>query len=144
MANPTPDLPTSLAEAANKFARFLADNGYSPNIRWLVADDAVIGSRCDIWVRDSKTDKGIAEANRRYAAGLSKELGVALIAHCTTGAETFASVFVPEDDTDAQYALMGRGLKLSCPAKVIRASAVANPIRWWWLKLRNRKQVVRL
>jgi hypothetical protein len=78
-------------------------------------------------------------AEQQYAKGLGRNLGVQLQAICATNAETFASVFVPEDDLDRQYHLMGCVLKLSCPVEMRLASTVQNPLRWLMLRLRNRK-----
>lgn len=78
-------------------------------------------------------------AEQQYAEGLNRNLGVQLRAICATDAQTFASVFVPKDDLDRQYHLMGRVLKLSCPVEMRLASTVQNPLRWLMLRLRNRK-----
>jgi hypothetical protein len=56
--------------------------------------------------------------------GLERNFGIKLQAICATASETFASVFVPEDDVDAQYHLMGRGLNLSCPVERYCTAAV--------------------
>jgi hypothetical protein len=49
-------------------------------------------------------------------------------------------VFVPDDDVEAQYHLMGRGLKLSCPVEKYPTTATTNPFHWVLLWLRYRKQ----
>jgi hypothetical protein len=73
---------------------------------------------------------GLAEASQRYTEGLKRCLGILLQAICTTPTETTASVYVPTDSTDAQYHLMGRGLKLSCPTSMLPASIVYHPLQW--------------
>lgn len=134
------DLPQSLAAAEEKFSRFLQSNGYPPKIRWVVADSIVLGNGCHCWIADRYRDSGLAEAKRRYTEGVVKGLGITLRAVCASDTETFATVFIPADDTDAQYHLMGRCLKMSCPVTVTRASIVSNPIRWLYLELRNRER----
>lgn len=79
---------------------------------------------------------------RQYADGVDRNLGVELRAICATNTETFASVFVPENDVDRQYHLMGRLLKLSCPVEMRLASTVPNPLRWWMLRLLHGKNNV--
>lgn len=64
------------------------------------------------WTRTSLLGKkreaeGTRYAALRYSVGLERNVGVKLHAICATEAETFASVFVPEDDVEAQYHLMG-------------------------------------
>jgi hypothetical protein len=81
------------------------------------------------WVR-KRDEKATRYAALRYAEGLRRNFGVMLSAICATEMETFASVFVPEDDLDAQYHLMGRGLKLPCPVERYSTSTVRNLLKW--------------
>src|SRR5215472_2654360 len=75
----------------------------------------------------------------RYAQGLGRKLGIELRAICATNVETFASVFIPEDDVDSQYHLMGHGLKLTCPVKRYSTSTVRSSIKWLALCLQHRR-----
>lgn len=81
-------------------------------------------------------------AEQQYTQGVDRNLGVELRAICATNIETFASVFVPENDLDRQYHLMGRLLKLSCPVEMRLARIVPSPLRWWILRLLNRRSNV--
>ena len=128
------DPPQTPSAAEEKFRTFLATQNYPKAICWLMPGDVIVDRTRRYWVR-----KREAEATRfaalRYSEGLKRNLGVILRAICATEAETFASVFVPEDDTDRQYHLMGRGLKLSCPVERHSTSTVRNPLKWrvlWW------------
>jgi hypothetical protein len=80
----------------------------------------------------------------RYAEGLGRNLGIELRAICATDTETFASVFVPVDDLDRQYHMMGRGLKLSCPAERYSTSTTTNPLKWLavWLSSGRRPKIL--
>ena len=134
MTDTNPDPPETLSAAEEKFRTFLATQNYPQLICWLLPGDVVVDTNRHYWVR-----KREAEATRhaalRYTEGLERNLGVMLQAICATEAETFASVFVPEDDLDAQYHLMGRCLKLSCPVERYSTSTVRNPFKWrllWW------------
>jgi hypothetical protein len=131
-----PDPPQTLFAAEEKFRAFLATQNYPKAICWLTPGDVVVDTNRHFWVR--KRDKKATEyAALQYAEGLRRNFGVMLRAICATEMETFASVFIPEDDLDAQCHLMGRGLKLSCPVERYSTSAVRNPLKWKVLCWRN-------
>ena len=68
-------------------------------------------------------------------------MGVQLRAICASGAQTFACVEVPKDAMEAQYRMIGRGVKMSCPDRIICGCAVGD-LRWQFSKLRNRERSV--
>jgi hypothetical protein len=143
VTDPNADPPKTLSAAEEKFRTFLATQNYPKTICWLMPGDVVVDGNLRYWVR-----KREAEATRfaalRYSEGLERNLGVMLRAICATETETFASVFVPEDDTDRQYNLMGRGLKLSCPVETHSTSTVRNPLKWrvlWWRNGQRSKEL---
>lgn len=90
--------------------------------------------------RENEEQKQSEIAALQYRFGVQRNPGILLEAVCATETETFARVFIPEDDIDAQYRLIGRGLKLSCPVERYRMSAVTNPVHWLFLRLRYRKR----
>lgn len=98
--------------------------------------DVVVDTSRHYWVR-KRGAEGARYAAQRYSVGLERNFGVKIQAICATESETFASVFVPEDDVDSQYRLMGRGLKLSCPVERNATSTVTNPLKWNLLCWRN-------
>ena len=143
MTDPNDNPPQTLSAAEEKFGTFLATQNYPKAICWLMPGDVVVDRNRRYWVR-----KRGAEATRfaavRYSKGLEQNLGVMLRAICATEAETFASVFIPEDDTDGQYHLMRRGLKLSCPVERHSTSMVRNPLKWrvlWWRNGQRSKEL---
>ena len=136
MSDPTFDPPRSFAEAEVRFGQFLASNGYPATIGWLKSDHVLVDTPSQRWV--DRGAKALDDAKLRYAEGLRRNLGIALYAICATDKVTFASVFVPEDDVDAQYRLMSRGLKLSCPTSRLSASVITNRLRCVILALRDR------
>ena len=75
-----------------------------------------------------------------YEKGVERGWGIWLRAICASDRETFATVFVPEDDLDSQNHLMGRCLKLSCPTEKLSASILKNPFQWLVVKLANGKR----
>ena len=101
--------------------------------------DLVIDTNRHYWAR-KRGVKQSETATLRYGLGTKRNLGILLEAICATETETFARVFVPEDDIDAQYHLLGRGLRLSCPVEKCRTSAVSNPLYWLLLRLRYGKR----
>ena len=138
----SPDPPKTLKEAEQKFRGFLSRANYPDAICWLIPGD-VVASAGHYWVR-KRGAKAEQYAAFRYAEGVNRNLGILLEAICATEEETFASVFVPEDDADAQSHLMGPVLKLSCPVERYAATAITNPLRWLWLWCRHGKQSERL
>jgi len=137
VTNSTPDPPPTLKTAEEKFSAFLASQECPKTICWLTPDDLLVDTKTHHWIR--VRPNAATHAAQRYAEGLEGKLGIELRAICTTQAETFASVFVPEDDLDAQYHLMGRGLKCTCPVKRYSTSSVRNPLKWLALCLRYRQ-----
>ena len=102
--------------------------------------DLLIDKARHFWVRE-RMSEAAKHAALRYSEGRERNLGVHLRAICSTNEQTFASVFVPADELDAHYHLMGRGLKVSCPAERYSTSTVKNPIHWLALSLRYGRQV---
>jgi hypothetical protein len=137
------DPPETLAEAAEKFKKFLSAQHWPETIRWLTHDNVLVDRQGQFWVRERGT-MALENAKLRYSEGIERNLGAALSAVCATETETFVSVFVPADDLDRQYHLMGRVLKLSVPTSRKSAWTVRNPLRWWILGLRNRRRSVML
>ena len=132
----SPDPPATLQVAEEKFRAFLALQGYPKAVCWVEPSDLIVDAKRHYWIRPLRDT---IRAEQQYAKGLYRNLGVQLRAICATNAEMFASVFVPEDDLDRQYHLMGRVLKLACSVEMPLASTVQNPLRWLMLRLRNRK-----
>jgi hypothetical protein len=134
----SPDPPPALEDAEKKFGAFLASQGYPKTIRWLSPRELLIDTKRHYWIRPRSTTSH--RAAQRYAEGLKRNLGIELRAICATDTETFAHVFVPRDDLDRQYHLMGRVLKLSCPVERRPASTTGNLLNWFALRLLNGKQ----
>jgi hypothetical protein len=139
----SPDPPQTLSAAEETFRTFLATQNYPKTIFWVRPGDVVVDTSRHYWVR-KRGAKGARYAAQRYSVGLERNFGVKLQAICATESETFASVLVPEDDVDAQYRLMERGLKLSCPAERNATSTVTNPLKWkllWWRNGQRSKEL---
>jgi hypothetical protein len=136
MTNPTHDPPLALATAEELFMEFLTRHGHPSKVRWILACNLVVDGSGRYWIRGRETQTdGTREATRRYSIGLERKIGVSLRAFCVSESETFAAVFIPSDSADAQYRLLGRSLKLSCPSERIPAHIVRNAILWFLLTL---------
>jgi len=131
-----PDLlltaPIALAIAEERFKEFLTQNSYPADVRWILAKGLLIDKLGRYFVHhvDQVYLDGAQEAHRRYAVGLDRQIGISLRAYCASETETFASVFVPADAIDAQYRLMGPGLKMTCPTQILPAQMVESGGRW--------------
>jgi len=133
------DPPKTLEEAKQKFRGFLRSQNYPEAICWLIPGDVLASAGPQYWVRKSGAGAEQYRANR-YAQGVDRNLGILVEAVCATETETFASVFIPEDDADAQHRLMGPLLKLSCPVQRHSTTEVTNPLYWLWLRWRYGRQ----
>ena len=128
--------PHTLSAAEEKFRMFLAAQNYPKAICWLMPGDVVVDTNRNYWVRKRDVE-GKRYAALRYSVGLERNFGVKLQAICATESETFASVFVPDDASDAQHHLMPCGLKFSCPIEKCSTSTVTNLLKWKVLSWRN-------
>ncbi len=131
------DPPLTLKAAKEKFSAFLAFQNYPANVSWIALGDLLVDNNTHFWIRLRANAE--EHAAQQYAKGLDRKLGIELRAICATEVETFASVFIPKDDVDSQYHLMGLGLKLTCPVKRYSTSNVRNLVKWLALRLRNRR-----
>ena len=128
------DPPNTLSDAEERFRTFLAAQNYPREICWLMPGDVMAGRNRHLWVR-KRGAEATRYATHKYLVGLERNLGIELEAICATETVTFASVFIPEADLDAERHLMGRGLKLLSAVERNATSAVTNPIKWkflWW------------
>lgn len=133
---PNPDPPLSLPGAEETFSKFLASQGYPSAICWVFPGDMVVDKERRYWIKPNRFE-ATRNAEQTYQEGLERGLGVWLRAICSNETETFASVVVPENDLDAQYKLMGRCLKLSCPVERGLTFTATNRLLWLVLWLAN-------
>jgi hypothetical protein len=131
----SPDPPLTLKAAEEKFSAFLASQNYPEKVCWIALGDLLVDKKTHFWIKPRPNAGDML--HQQYAEGLDRKLGIALRAICATEVETFASVFVPKDDLDSQYHLIGRGLKLTCPVERYPTSNVRSLVKWLALRLRN-------
>ena len=135
MTDFAPDPPLTLRAAEKQFSAFLSVQNYPARICWIAFGDLLVDKKTHFWIRPRPNAEEYAA--QQYAEGLRRKFGIELRAICATDVETFASVFVPEDDLDSQNHLMGHGLKLSCPVKRYSTSKVLSRVKWLALRSRN-------
>jgi hypothetical protein len=136
VTEPNPDPPPTLEAALERFSAFLASQGYPKTVCWLRPVDVLVDEERHGWLKQHKAHAA-KDAARRYSQGLDRNLGIELRAICATETQTFAIIFVPQGEVDAEYRLMGLGLKLSCPVERYATAIIKNPLRWLALRLRN-------
>jgi hypothetical protein len=123
MINLTNDSPPSLAEAEALFGRFLERQGYPSSVYWVNDSDLSVDSGRH-WSVRRNTESSKADFAQRYSEGIAKGLGIEIVARCASQERTFATIFIPDDAVDAQYHMVGRGLKMCCPIFLLSGSFV--------------------
>ncbi len=131
---PTTDAPPlQFEEAEQRFAAFLAENGYPRCVCWVTRRDVLVDDSGVLLIKRSKT--AAKEQSRLYGLGVSSGLGVALVALCATSTITYANVFAPKDVLDAQEHLLGPSLKLSCPVTRYPVRVIQSRLAWHFYSL---------
>jgi hypothetical protein len=125
-------VPGSLEDAMPRFRDFLRAQGWPDRVQWLTAGTVLCSKKGHYWINCRKPDEGRTFAHETYQQGVRRGLGISIEALCKTDAVTFAYIFAPTDQDEAERMLIS-GLKLSVPLNFQRAQMVANPFRWWVL-----------
>lgn len=125
-------IPDSFEEASLRFREFLRSQGWPDQVQWLTAGTVLFSKKRHYWINSRKIDEGMILARETYQQGVKRGLGIGIEALCQTDSATFAYVFAPTDQDEAQRLLIS-GLKLSVPLDSPPAKLVVNPLRWWVL-----------
>ena len=133
-----PDLesapPSTLSEAAQLFAEYLATNAYPTQIRWITPTQILQAENGIYLVHAVSSLDALTEAENHYAAGLKTGFGILLQALCATATETIAEIYIPSDEADAKLNRIRSSLKFTCPGSITPASYVHNSAEWQRLK----------
>jgi hypothetical protein len=135
----------SFDDALQRFQAFLGQNGRPTSVIWLTADDVVVSDNFVVYVRMTPSRASEDEARRKFETGMHRGMGVALEGLFELGDAMCAQVWLPHDQTNAEYALLGPGMvKLQIPVGDFKLSgkAVSCWLRWLYLKLRLRRHQV--
>jgi hypothetical protein len=130
-------MPTTFSEATDDLRAFLRREGRPDRIAWVFREDvAEIGSVR--FIRAPAPAANAQHAERLYLRGVQRGLGVSLEAFAHTDEVTYAWVFVPTDETDAEYSMVGgEHLKLAIPQERQVPREVTNRASWWLIRLRS-------
>lgn len=120
--------------AAAEFTKFVVKQGYPPNLLWAIPEDVVIRKWNGAWTyfvwKGDPTERE-RRARKEYQSAISRNVGLALEAHCKTDRWAICRVFVPADEDEAE--------RLMIPQTGIKHSAVNDPQpailverKWWW------------
>jgi hypothetical protein len=110
-------------EAVRQLHAFLRAQGESRDPIWLTRDDIVIvGRTCVVRIPDESI--ALDQARKRYEEGVSRGLGVMMLAFSTVGTQLGCEVWFPIDRGKAERQLMPANLKLSIRERLYNMSAV--------------------
>ena len=126
-------------EAVQRFAEFISDQGMSHDIAWILPKNTIMGYK--IWYINEKVVENdrYKEIKSLYAKATEKTFGLNLAVRSADKTRCYCYAFVPKEQIDCEYTLMGNGLKFSIPTEVPKAIVVKQGIYWWWLRLREYK-----
>ncbi|WP_321473900.1 hypothetical protein [uncultured Paludibaculum sp.] len=126
-------------DAVAEFTAFVVKQGYPPSLLWVKSSDVVIDKwsgawTCFVW-KGNPSDRE-RSARRDYQSAVSRDVGVALEAHCKTNRWAICRVFVPLDEDQAERLMIPRtGVKHSAVDDPLSAVLVEN--KWWWWVLKR-------
>jgi hypothetical protein len=116
-------------EAEAQLRDFLRSNEWPAEIIWIRPSDvAALGGSLIL----HPSMDGRPYSIKTYQIGVEHNLGVQLQAVCLVGIHSYCAVWVPSDTTEAEYALLPQGLKLSVPTEHRHGKIVRGRMRWWW------------
>jgi hypothetical protein len=117
--------------AERNLVAFLEQQGYPPIVAWVFRED-VQSAESTIRVRWPIPSANEVIARGLYESGRTRGLGVELRGVCRIDGVTCCYVWIPKDETEAEYALLPEGeLKISAPTK-LPTGETAGPLSWTW------------
>ncbi len=118
----------SFQEALQAFNEFLVKEGHSADVVWIFREDVLTYQR-RIFLRWPlpRANKQLAE--QLYEFGRDKGLGLKLEVFCWLRTRSCCYGFVPEDEDEAEYAMMTE-LKFSVPVEKRYASKIRMSLLW--------------
>jgi hypothetical protein len=129
------DVCPLFASAVETLRQFLRAQANTNSIRWIWREDVFTrrapGS-CRSWVRPiyvnitAKSDERLVGGY--YQHGVDKGLGVALCVLCIVAGHACCYIYIPENQTDAEYRMMSGLLKCQIPSPPPIAAIARNPL----------------
>jgi hypothetical protein len=128
-AEPEPEIP-DFKDAAKRLKEFLASHNLSPEPLWIFRED-VVWRKQRIYVTEPLPQGNEIVAESLYERGRQRNLGIRLETLCLLGSHPCCYVWLPEDQMDAEYALLLMSkFIISAPNELKRAEPVRNPLTW--------------
>ena len=111
--------PSKFEDAVAEFLSFLERDRVANRVEWIFPEDLQLTNGC-FYVRVPLPSENRARASAKYCEGLERGLGLELLVICWNGDCAYSTVYVPDDDREAELRMMPVGLptrlKLSYPS----------------------------
>ena len=122
----------SFEEATANLRSFLTIQGFNSDIVW-ICREAVLVQWPKLYVRTPLQNESLL-VERIYNEGVRRGLGVELQVFCFVGGCPCCHIWIPQDETDANYRMLV-GLKLCIREPNVRETLVPvkNGFVWYWL-----------
>ncbi|MBN8733741.1 MAG: hypothetical protein J0L64_24615 [Acidobacteria bacterium] len=124
--------------AKEKFVDFLVNQGFPPRLLWVQPDDVVLREwkgAATLFVRKGDHNQRESDARQEFQSAAERGVGLALEASCKTGDWTICSIFVPENNDQAERLMVPRqGVKLSVAINPPPTVLVEHKWLWWPIK----------
>jgi hypothetical protein len=121
---------TTFEQAEALYRNFLGDNKISTNLNWIFRED-IVAEGWNVAIKTPLPATNREKTKECFELGKERNLGIAILALFTLNGDPCCFLVLPEDDTDAQYRLMGnRYVKLSFGVEMRDARAIRNPVLW--------------
>lgn len=133
--------PQTFDEAVVAYSEFLQKCGFPTGLTWVEPGDILLTGTRTIYIRLPVPQANLVHARERFEAGLRSGLGVWFQTLAELKNSTCCFAFVPEDEADQMYHLLGDGLKMSAQTDQSRRKGIGvrSRLRWALLKRHFRK-----
>jgi hypothetical protein len=140
-ADRVPTMEVTFDESVAQFKTFLTKSGWPCTLTWIAAKDVLLTGSTMAYLRLPATAVSESRARQQFEADIGNELGVLLAALCKLDSTSYCYIWKPSTELEAQYALLGKGLKMSIPQDPLVPRVVRSKLKWWilWLRYRHKQ-----
>ena len=122
-------------DAMRQCRDFLTGQNLPSDLLWVFREDVAWRKR-RIFVRQPLPAENERLVESLYESGRRRDLGIRLEVLCLLGSRPCCYVWLPKDQTDAEYALLLMSkFIISVPTDLRNAESVKNPLVWQWHKM---------